>query len=156
MTSRHLGPALIYILAAAAAVGLGACGKKSTAAAPSGTGAVDAAVAAEPAAVGPAALAQTGGEAGVAPATGNGGSAAAPAKAKLQIQLRSTPTGADISIDGQSHGKTPVTVAIEDDGREHEFMFVLPGYAMERYRTTPLKSGVIHARMRAVGIDAGD
>jgi hypothetical protein len=73
-----------------------------------------------------------------------------PARPTLQIQLRSTPAGAEAQVDGK-----PATVFdLVDDGGEHEFVFLLPGYAMERYRTRPLKSGVIHARMRVAA--AGD
>ncbi len=78
-----------------------------------------------------------------------------PATPKLQIQLRSTPSGAESALDGRPSGRTPVTVDVDDDGKEHEFTFVLAGYGLERYRTRPLKSGVIHARLRAVPIDAG-
>jgi hypothetical protein len=39
-------------------------------------------------------------------------------------------------------------VDVPDDGQEHELTFLLPGYAMERYRTRPVKSGVVHARLR--------
>jgi hypothetical protein len=77
------------------------------------------------------------------------------AKAKLQISLRSTPGGAEAQVDGKPAGKTPVTVPVDDDGKEHEFVFLLPGYGMERYKTSPLKNGVIHARMRPVPADAG-
>jgi hypothetical protein len=78
-----------------------------------------------------------------------------PPKPKLQIQLRSTPSGAEASVDGIPRGKTPTMVELDDDRVEHDFTFVLPGYAMERYRTAPIKSGVIHARLRPVPADAG-
>jgi hypothetical protein len=80
---------------------------------------------------------------------------APPPKARFQIQLRSTPTGAEASVDGRPIGRTPTQVAVEDDDKEHEFTFVLPGYALERYRTHPVQSGVIHARMRTIPRDAG-
>lgn len=81
--------------------------------------------------------------------------APADAPAPLQIQLRSTPSGAEVSVDGQPRGTTPATVDLADDARDHEFTFILAGYAMERYKFRPVKGGVIHAKMRPVGIDAG-
>ena len=78
-----------------------------------------------------------------------------PPKPKLQIQLRSTPPGAEAAVDGRPAGKTPAVVELDDDGKEHELTFVLEGYGLERYRTRPVQSGVIHARMHAVAKDAG-
>jgi PEGA domain len=78
-----------------------------------------------------------------------------PPRPKLHIQLRSTPSGAEAAVDGRPAGKTPTLVELDDDGREHELTFVLPGYGLERYRTRPVQSGVIHARMHAVAKDAG-
>jgi hypothetical protein len=80
---------------------------------------------------------------------------APPPKPKLHIQLRSTPPGAEAAVDGRPAGRTPTVAEIDDDGREHEFTFLLAGYGLERYKTRPIQSGVIHAQMRAVPLDAG-
>jgi hypothetical protein len=78
-----------------------------------------------------------------------------PPTPKFQIQLRSTPAGAEAAVDGRPAGRTPVTVDILDDGKQHEFTFLLGGYGLERYRTRPVQNGVIHARLRAIPADAG-
>jgi len=82
---------------------------------------------------------------------------AAPARPVFHLQLRSTPAGAEAALDGRPAGRTPVIVDVPDDGKEHELTFLLGGYALERYRTRPVQSGVVHARLRAVphDLDAG-
>jgi hypothetical protein len=88
-----------------------------------------------------------------APAAAAAAPATAPvadAKPRLHLQLRSTPPGADVAVDGRPAGRTPTMAEVDDDGREHEFTFVLAGYALERYRTRVVQAGVIHASMHAI------
>ena len=106
-------------------VALCSCSSKPDATRPGTSG--DAATSAAPAA--PAGATST---APAAPAP------APPPRPKFQIQLRSTPTGAEAAFDGHPAGHTPTTVEIADDGKEHEFTFVLAGYGLERYRTRPI------------------
>jgi hypothetical protein len=65
----------------------------------------------------------------------------------IEITLRSTPPGARVSVDGAPLGNTPAFCPCKADGREHEFLFTLPGHAIARYRFVPVSSGVIHARL---------
>ncbi len=90
-----------------------------------------------------------------APAAAASTPPAPPPRSRLHIQLRSTPPGAEAAVDGSPVGRTPTIAEIEDDGREHEFTFLLAGYGLERYRTRPVQSGVIHAQMHALPRDAG-
>ena len=75
----------------------------------------------------------------------------------LEILLRSTPSGATAAVDGLVIGRTPTYWEGPFTGRQHEFTFVLPGYAMARYRFVPISNGVVHGRLtRIVGEpDAG-
>lgn len=74
----------------------------------------------------------------------------------VDITLRSSPPGAIAAVDGQQIGRTP-TYAQVPSGVEHEFTFVLDGYAFGRYRFVPIQSGVVHATMGPVSgdVDAG-
>jgi PEGA domain-containing protein len=76
---------------------------------------------------------------------------------RLHLSLRSTPPGAAATVDGRLVGETPVRWEMEDDGRVHEFAFVLSGYDTWRLRFSPSHDGVVHAPLRAVGsdVDAG-
>jgi hypothetical protein len=73
----------------------------------------------------------------------------------IDVILRSTPPGAMVSVDGASLGPTPTHWAGLADGREHEFVFVLRGHAVARYRFVPITSGVIHATLEPI-IEARD
>ncbi len=74
----------------------------------------------------------------------------------VDITLRSSPPGAIAAVDGQQIGRTPTYAAVSS-GIDHEFTFVLDGYAFARYRFVPIQSGVVHATMEAVSseLDAG-
>jgi hypothetical protein len=72
----------------------------------------------------------------------------------IEIVLRSSPPGATAAVDGVPSGPTPTYWAGDADGREHEFTFVLSGYASARYRFVPITSGVVHARLEAVTDEA--
>lgn len=65
----------------------------------------------------------------------------------IDVTLRSTPPGAMAAVDGTPIGNTPAFWSGFADGREHQFVFTLPGHAIARYRFVPVSSGVIHARL---------
>jgi hypothetical protein len=65
----------------------------------------------------------------------------------IDVTLRSTPPGAVASVDGTPIGNTPAFWSGYADGREHQFVFTLPGHSIARYRFVPVSSGVIHARL---------
>jgi hypothetical protein len=65
----------------------------------------------------------------------------------IDITLRSTPPGAQVAVDGSVLGTTPAFWPGKADGREHEFVFTMHGYAIARYRFVPVASGVIHGRL---------
>ncbi len=75
----------------------------------------------------------------------------------IDVILRSTPPAAEASVDGVPLGTTPAYWSGMADGREHEFVFVLPSHAVARYRFVPITSGVIHARLEPISddVDAG-
>lgn len=74
----------------------------------------------------------------------------------LQLMLKSTPSGAVTAVDGKVLGRTPLFWEGEFTGREREFTFVLPGYAMARYRFVPVRDGFVHGRLEKVASDLGD
>jgi hypothetical protein len=65
----------------------------------------------------------------------------------IDVTLRSTPSGAQVAVDGTVIGHTPSFWSGVADGREHEFVFTMRGYAIARYRFVPVASGVIHGRL---------
>lgn len=68
----------------------------------------------------------------------------------IDVTLRSTPPGAQVAVDGTVIGHTPAFWSGVADGREHEFVFTMRGYAIARYRFVPVSSGVIHGRLDAI------
>lgn len=68
----------------------------------------------------------------------------------IDVTLRSTPPGAQVAVDGRVLGNTPTYWNGTADGREHEFVFTMPGYAIARYRFVPISSGVIHGRLEPI------
>jgi hypothetical protein len=68
----------------------------------------------------------------------------------IDVILRSTPPNAHAAVDGVPIGTTPTYWAGDANGREHQFTFVLPGYAVARYRFVPITSGVVHAHLDPV------
>ncbi|HSR96892.1 MAG TPA: PEGA domain-containing protein [Kofleriaceae bacterium] len=81
---------------------------------------------------------------------------ARPAQARtrpIDIVLRSSPAGATAAVDGVPIGPTPTYWSGEANGHEHEFTFVLPGYAFARYRFVPITSGIVHARLEVLTDD---
>lgn len=99
------------------------------------------------------------------PASANAGTPAAdpappapvPAAAvkKHRLTLRSSPPGADVSVDGIRVGTTPVVHEVVADGGEHDFSFVLAGHGAQRYRMAPTRDGVVHATLKPLRADAG-
>jgi PEGA domain len=74
----------------------------------------------------------------------------------LHLTLRSTPSGAAVTVDGRLAGPTPTRWDVEDDARQHDFAFILRGYAPWRLRFSPSRDGVVHATLEAIrGPDAG-
>ena len=72
----------------------------------------------------------------------------------IDVVLKSSPSGAMAAVDGVQIGPTPTYWNNgAADGHEHEFTFVLRGYAAARYRFVPIASGVIHARLEAIADD---
>lgn len=65
----------------------------------------------------------------------------------IELVLRSTPAGAIAAIDGIAIGPTPAVWQGSTDGTPREFTFVLPGYAIARYRFIPMQSGVVHGTL---------
>jgi hypothetical protein len=68
----------------------------------------------------------------------------------VDITLRSSPSGAEVAVDGRNVGATPTFSTVIADGSEHEFTFVLPHHTVARYRFVPVTSGVLHARLEPV------
>jgi hypothetical protein len=68
----------------------------------------------------------------------------------IDVTLRSSPPGAMAAVDGTPIGPTPAFWSGYADGREHQFVFTLPGHAIARYRFVPVSSGVIHARLEPI------
>ena len=99
---------------------------------------VDAAVVAPPAEEVPSELPQ-GGMGMPAPTKGAGKRTARP----IEVMLRSSPAGAQAFVDGVLVGTTP-TFWQGETGAEHEFTFVAPKHAYQRYRFWPVQTGVLH------------
>lgn len=74
----------------------------------------------------------------------------------IDVTLRSSPPGALAAVDGTPIGNTPAFWSGFADGREHQFVFTLPGHAIARYRFVPVSSGVIHARLDPIAEDRTD
>jgi hypothetical protein len=68
----------------------------------------------------------------------------------IEIVLRSSPPGAVAAVDGVALGPTPSLWEGVADGSPREFTFVLPGYAIARYRFVPTQGGVVHGTLEAI------
>ena len=95
--------------------------------------------------------------------SGNGGTRPA-RRPKVQgvpigILLKSEPTNANVSVDGEYLGVTPKYWSGVADGTEHVFSFTKANYALAHYRFVPITSGVVHATLVRVSsgetLDAG-
>lgn len=58
-----------------------------------------------------------------------------------QIWLRSTPSLAIVSVDGERLGTTPLLWEVAVDGRAHDVVFALAGWKPARHRVTPTDDG---------------
>jgi hypothetical protein len=85
--------------------------------------------------------------------TGTGG-VAPRSRRNLEILLRSTPPGAIAVVDGRRIGTTPTYWEGEFTGRSREFVFLLPGHALARYKFVPTSSGIVHARLTQITSDS--
>ena len=92
-----------------------------------------------------------------APAVLRAGRLAGGTRSTLLLTLRSTPPEAMVSVDGAPVGRTPTLWETELDGREHEFTFVLPGYAIDRQRFIPTSDGYVHPTLVKISatVDGG-
>jgi hypothetical protein len=72
----------------------------------------------------------------------------------IEIILRSSPPGAVVAVDGLAIGPTPSIWKGFADASAHEFSFVLPGYAVARYRFVPTRSGFVHGQLEPIKADA--
>jgi len=68
----------------------------------------------------------------------------------IQIVLRSSPPGAVAAVDGVTIGPTPSLWEGMADAATREFTFVLPGYAIARYRFVPTRSGIVHGTLEPI------
>jgi len=68
----------------------------------------------------------------------------------IQIVLRSSPPGAVAAVDGVTIGPTPSLWEGMADTATREFTFVLPGYAIARYRFVPTRSGIVHGTLESI------
>lgn len=74
----------------------------------------------------------------------------------IEITLKSTPSGAIAAVDGVSVGPTPTLWEGEVSGTPREFTFVLPGYAMARYRFVPTANGIVHGTLKKLPSELPD
>jgi hypothetical protein len=68
----------------------------------------------------------------------------------IQIVLRSSPPGAVAAVDGVAVGPTPTLWEGAVDATPREFTFVLPGYAIARYRFVPTRNGIVHGTLEPI------
>jgi hypothetical protein len=69
-------------------------------------------------------------------------------KRTVQLMLRSTPPGATIMIDGEHIGTTPSFWEGEVLTKPRDFVFILPGYAIGRYRFVPTHDSIVHPTLK--------
>ena len=74
----------------------------------------------------------------------------------IQIVLRSSPPGAVAAVDGVAVGPTPTLWEGTVDATPREFTFVLPGYAIARYRFVPTRNGVVHGTLEPIKAEGED
>lgn len=65
----------------------------------------------------------------------------------IGILLKSEPTNANVSVDGEFLGVTPKYWSGSADGTEHVFAFTKANYALAHYKFVPIASGVLHATL---------
>lgn len=74
----------------------------------------------------------------------------------IEIVLRSSPPGAVAAVDGVTIGVTPSIWEGVADATAREFTFVLPGYAIARYRFVPTRSGIVHGTLESIKAEEED
>jgi hypothetical protein len=74
----------------------------------------------------------------------------------VQLVLRSSPPGAVAAVDGVALGPTPALWEGVVDSTPRDFTFVLPGYAIARYRFVPMRSGIVHGTLEPIEKEAED
>ena len=79
-----------------------------------------------------------------------------PERETIQIILRSSPPGAQASVDGVIVGTTPAFWQGEKSSSPREFTFVRSGYGIARYRFVPIKDGVVHATLKPIIVRKDD
>jgi hypothetical protein len=72
---------------------------------------------------------------------------------QIEIVLRSSPPGAVAAVDGVAIGPTPSLWQGFTDTTPREFTFVLPGYAIARYRFIPTRSGIVHGTLEPIKVE---
>ncbi len=70
--------------------------------------------------------------------------------------LRSSPPGAVAAVDGVAVGPTPTLWEGTVNATPREFTFVLPGYAIARYRFVPTRSGIVHGTLEPIKPEGED
>ena len=77
----------------------------------------------------------------------------------VQLVIRSTPPGASVMIDGENVGVTPTFWEGEVTRESRDFVFILPGYAIGRYRFVATHDSIVHPTLKKlvkeVALDAG-
>ena|SRR5688572_6369096 len=74
----------------------------------------------------------------------------------IQLNLRSTPPGATVYLDGERVGVTPTFWEGDVDSRARDFTFTRPGHETVRYRFVPITSGTIHPRLKKLLVETVD
>ena len=74
---------------------------------------------------------------------------------KLSLMLMSTPPGADVAVDHQYVGKTPVYWEGPFTGATRTFTFWMPGYKAAEYTFIPTTDGFVHPTLVPGGEDDG-
>ena len=73
-----------------------------------------------------------------------------------KVTLRSSPSGADVMVDGRPAGTAPLIFEVPADAQVHEFTFTLPGHEIARYRFPVTRDGVVHGTLKPLSPpDAG-
>jgi hypothetical protein len=74
----------------------------------------------------------------------------------LRVELRSTPSGAKVSVDGSQVGETDLEFELEDDGKSHEFELTKDGYKPLKFKRTIRQPGLLgHPTLQKLPPDAG-